>query len=200
MAAPSPIIKFPGDNSPKTDKEMVTQYLLKYYGCPKETCLMELKDTLKKMQKFFRLPETGELDQNTIDTMKKPRCGNPDVSNYQFFPRKPKWEKNQITYSLFGTAVVQLLLNEQTGRSKGLGELSVISLYRVRPGSTRSLPTRFCILFAGRRAQCGIRGWVGIDITSPTCMLNSVWRSSLQEETLWITTEAFGSRADGEKE
>uniref|UniRef100_A0A8C5PJG1 72 kDa type IV collagenase n=1 Tax=Leptobrachium leishanense TaxID=445787 RepID=A0A8C5PJG1_9ANUR len=101
-SAPSPIIKFPGDISQKTDKEMVTQYLLKYYGCPKETCLMELKDTLKKMQKFFKLPQTGELDQNTIETMKKPRCGNPDVSNYQFFPRKPKWEKNQVTYRILG--------------------------------------------------------------------------------------------------
>lgn len=101
-AAPSPIIKFPGDNSPKTDKETVTQYLLKYYGCPKDTCLMVLKDTLKKMQKFFHIPETGEMDQKTIETMKKPRCGNPDVSNYQFFPRKPKWEKNDVTYRILG--------------------------------------------------------------------------------------------------
>lgn len=51
-----------------------------------------------KMQKFFGLPQTGELDQNTIETMKKPRCGNPDVANYNFFPRKPKWEKNLVTY------------------------------------------------------------------------------------------------------
>ncbi|XP_063801353.1 72 kDa type IV collagenase [Pseudophryne corroboree] len=101
-AAPSPIIKFPGDTSPKTDKELVTQYLLKYYGCPKDTCLMVLKDTLKKMQQFFHIPETGEMDQKTIETMRKPRCGNPDVSNYQFFPRKPKWEKNQITYRILG--------------------------------------------------------------------------------------------------
>ncbi|KAM4017895.1 72 kDa type IV collagenase [Anomaloglossus baeobatrachus] len=104
-AAPSPIIKFPGDNSPKTDKEMVTQYLLKYYGCPKDSCLMVLKDTLKKMQKFFRIPETGEMDQKTIETMKKPRCGNPDVANYQFFPRKPKWEKNDITYRILGYTI-----------------------------------------------------------------------------------------------
>lgn len=63
---------------------------------------MVLKDTLKKMQKFFHIPETGEMDQKTIETMKKPRCGNPDVSNYQFFPRKPKWEKNDVTYRILG--------------------------------------------------------------------------------------------------
>ncbi|NXJ76389.1 MMP2 collagenase, partial [Trogon melanurus] len=103
LAAPSPIIKFPGDSTPKTDKELAVQYLNKYYGCPKDSCnLFVLKDTLKKMQKFFGLPETGDLDQNTIETMKKPRCGNPDVANYNFFPRKPKWEKNHITYRIIG--------------------------------------------------------------------------------------------------
>ncbi|KAK9392689.1 72 kDa type IV collagenase [Crotalus adamanteus] len=100
---PSPIIRFPGDVSPKTDKELAFQYLNKYYGCPKDNCnLLVLKDTLVKMQKFFGLPQTGELDQNTIETMKKPRCGNPDVANYNFFPRKPKWEKNLVTYRILG--------------------------------------------------------------------------------------------------
>nr|XP_036857367.1 72 kDa type IV collagenase-like [Manis javanica] len=100
-AAPSPIIKFPGDVAPKTDKELAVQYLNTFYGCPKERCnLFVLKDTLKKMQKFFGLPQTGDLDQRTIETMRKPRCGNPDVANYNFFPRKPKWDKNQITYRL----------------------------------------------------------------------------------------------------
>ncbi|XP_030060173.1 72 kDa type IV collagenase [Microcaecilia unicolor] len=102
-SAPSPIIKFPGDISPKTDKELAVQYLNKFYGCPQERCnLFVLKDTLKQMQKFFKLPETGELDQNTLEIMKKPRCGNPDVANYNFFARKPKWEKNQITYRILG--------------------------------------------------------------------------------------------------
>lgn len=81
------------------------QYLNTFYGCPKESCnLFVLKDTLKKMQKFFGLPQTGELDQSTIETMRKPRCGNPDVANYNFFPRKPKWDKNQITYRCQGWA------------------------------------------------------------------------------------------------
>lgn len=93
------------------------QYLNKYYGCPKDNCnLFVLKDTLKKMQKFFGLPETGDLDQNTIETMKKPRCGNPDVANYNFFPRKPKWEKNHITYRywlvMLGFAHLEPLKNQ----------------------------------------------------------------------------------------
>uniref|UniRef100_A0A8C9TS52 72 kDa type IV collagenase n=1 Tax=Scleropages formosus TaxID=113540 RepID=A0A8C9TS52_SCLFO len=104
LAAPSPIIKFPGDDTaPRTDKEVALHYLNKFYGCPKDRCnLMVLKDTLKKMQKFFSLQETGEIDQKTLEIMKKPRCGVPDVANYNFFPRKPKWEKNAVTYRILG--------------------------------------------------------------------------------------------------
>lgn len=74
-------------------------YLNKFYGCPEDRCnLMVLKDTLKKMQKFFALPETGEIDQQTVEIMKKPRCGVPDVANYNFFHRKPKWGQKNVTY------------------------------------------------------------------------------------------------------
>ncbi len=59
---------------------------------------MVLKDTLKKMQKFFSLQETGEIDAKTVDIMKKPRCGVPDVANYNFFHRKPMWQKKDISY------------------------------------------------------------------------------------------------------
>lgn len=59
---------------------------------------MVLKDTLKQMQKFFSLQETGEIDAKTVEIMKKPRCGVPDVANYNFFARKPMWQKKDITY------------------------------------------------------------------------------------------------------
>nr|AAN86816.1 preprogelatinase A [Silurus asotus] len=85
-ARPSPILKFPGDSSPKTDREII-HYL--EYGCPQECELMVLKDTLK-MQKFF-LP-TGDLEQNTAAIMRKPRCGVPDVAQYNFFVLGPKQE------------------------------------------------------------------------------------------------------------
>lgn len=102
-AAPTGIVSFPGDNSTKTDKELATIYLNKFYGCPKERCdLVVLSDTLKKMQKFFGLRQTGKLDSDTVNMMKKPRCGVPDLANYNFFPQKPKWENNKITYRILG--------------------------------------------------------------------------------------------------
>ncbi|MEQ2244500.1 72 kDa type IV collagenase, partial [Ilyodon furcidens] len=102
-ARPSPLIRFPGDDSPRTDKEVALHYLNKFYGCPQDRCnLMVLKDTLKKMQKFFSLQETGEIDAKTVEIMKKPRCGVPDVANYNFFHRRPKWQKKDITYRILG--------------------------------------------------------------------------------------------------
>ncbi|XP_072374374.1 72 kDa type IV collagenase [Scyliorhinus torazame] len=103
LEAPTGIVKFPGDNSTKTDQEIATLYLNKFYGCPKERCdLVVLADTLKKMQKFFGLPQTGELDSETVDVMKKPRCGVPDLANYNFFPQMLKWENKHVTYRIMG--------------------------------------------------------------------------------------------------
>lgn len=37
------------------------------------------KTAIKKFQEFFGLPVTGELDDETLSEMKKPRCGVPDI-------------------------------------------------------------------------------------------------------------------------
>lgn len=53
---------------------------------------------LKRMQKQLGLNETGELDKATVDAMKQPRCGVPDVANYQTFVGDPKWDHQDVTY------------------------------------------------------------------------------------------------------
>lgn len=53
---------------------------------------------IKELQAFFGLRVTGKLDQTTMDVIKKPRCGVPDVANYRLFPGEPKWKKNILTY------------------------------------------------------------------------------------------------------
>ncbi|MGH0159388.1 UNVERIFIED_CONTAM: hypothetical protein FKN15_037111 [Acipenser sinensis] len=50
------------------------------------------------MQRFFRLNETGSLDNETIEVMKTPRCGIPDVHNYSPNGQQAKWHKNVISY------------------------------------------------------------------------------------------------------
>lgn len=44
------------------------------------------------------LDETGLLDKPTLDAMKQPRCGVPDVANYATFEGNPKWDHNDVTY------------------------------------------------------------------------------------------------------
>uniref|UniRef100_A0A673L6Z4 interstitial collagenase n=1 Tax=Sinocyclocheilus rhinocerous TaxID=307959 RepID=A0A673L6Z4_9TELE len=80
------------------------EYLMSFYNLvykpPDSTARQPdpLPDTLKEMQKFFRLKVTGKLDKKTLEVMKKPRCGVPDVAAYSTFGGKPKWQKNKLTY------------------------------------------------------------------------------------------------------
>lgn len=53
---------------------------------------------LKRMQKQLGLNETGQLDKATVEAMKQPRCGVPDVANYQTFAGDPKWDHQDVTY------------------------------------------------------------------------------------------------------
>lgn len=53
---------------------------------------------IKELQSFFGLQVTGKLDPTTMNVIKKPRCGVPDVANYRLFPGEPKWKKNILTY------------------------------------------------------------------------------------------------------
>lgn len=53
---------------------------------------------LQEMQAFFGLTVTGKLDANTLEIMKAPRCGVPDVSQYGY--TLPGWRKRNLTYRI----------------------------------------------------------------------------------------------------
>lgn len=55
-------------------------------------------DKVIEMQKFFKLKVTGKVDQETMEVMKKPRCGVPDVAAYTTFGEGLKWRTKKLTY------------------------------------------------------------------------------------------------------
>ncbi|XP_055063850.2 collagenase 3-like [Misgurnus anguillicaudatus] len=93
---------------PPIDEEDVTMaesFLKKLYPLPEglsdgtqRSSSMSLR--LKEMQTFFGLKVTGKLNEETLNVMKKPRCGVPDVAAYSVFEGDYKWKKNDLTYRI----------------------------------------------------------------------------------------------------
>lgn len=102
----SVFVTFPGD-IPKnmTDSELAENYLKNfgYMNSVERSGFQSMVSTakaLKRMQRQLGLEETGVLDGETLDAMKKPRCGVPDVANYQTFAGDLKWDHNNVTYRI----------------------------------------------------------------------------------------------------
>lgn len=57
-----------------------------------------LASALKKMQRRLGLKQTGQLDAPTLDAIRAPRCGVPDVGGFQTFKGDLKWDHTDITY------------------------------------------------------------------------------------------------------
>ena len=62
-------------------KSLFQAYLAKYNYFPQSRypsgSAENFMDAIKTFQRFFKLEVTGELNNETIAVMKKPRCGNP---------------------------------------------------------------------------------------------------------------------------
>ena len=93
--------------SQDTDRSDAVDYLTQFGYIPKsedgtknlvdETALNE---AVKDFQTFAGLDPTGELDSETIELMKTPRCGKEDkLSNFEI--TRSKWRKKSLTYRIF---------------------------------------------------------------------------------------------------
>ncbi|XP_015923695.1 matrix metalloproteinase-17 isoform X2 [Parasteatoda tepidariorum] len=63
------------------------------------------KEAILQMQRFGGLPETGEMDEATINLTKAARCGVPDIivtnrRKKRFIIGSDAWKKKQLTYFL----------------------------------------------------------------------------------------------------
>ncbi|XP_041865181.1 collagenase 3-like [Melanotaenia boesemani] len=91
------------------DESFAENYLKKFFNLKEEHGpvfsrggLSPMTKKLMEMQKFFGLQITGNLDTETLATMKKPRCGVPDenVASFSTFGNNLKWQKNDLTYRI----------------------------------------------------------------------------------------------------
>ncbi|KFW80033.1 Interstitial collagenase, partial [Manacus vitellinus] len=89
------------------DTQFAKKYLESFYDFKEEKSslfkaknLNHMADKIREMQSFFGLEVTGELNRKTLDMMKQPRCGIPDVRSYSTFPYSPKWKKEDVTYRI----------------------------------------------------------------------------------------------------
>ncbi|XP_037540132.1 matrix metalloproteinase-9 [Nematolebias whitei] len=102
----SVFVTFPGDIIRNmTDMELAESYLKKfgYMNTVQRSGFQSITSTdkaLKRLQRQLGLEETGQLNKQTLDAMKQPRCGVPDVANYKTFSGDLKWDHNDITYRI----------------------------------------------------------------------------------------------------
>ncbi|XP_031198894.1 matrix metalloproteinase-27 isoform X2 [Mastomys coucha] len=98
---------FPPDRKDKNEEnnQLAQVYLNQFYSLEiegshfvqsKNRSLLEGK--LREMQAFFGLTVTGKLDSDTLEIMKVPRCGVPDVGQYGY--TLPGWRKYNLTYRI----------------------------------------------------------------------------------------------------
>ncbi|XP_053309735.1 matrix metalloproteinase-9 [Spea bombifrons] len=95
-------IIFPGEiRSNMSDLQLAEKYLQRYGYLALEQggdSQVSLRKALSHMQHKLGLKETGDLDQETMDAIRAPRCGVPDIGKYNTFEGELKWDHNDITY------------------------------------------------------------------------------------------------------
>ncbi|NXY74226.1 MMP3 protein, partial [Glareola pratincola] len=82
------------------DLENLKVYLDKFFPIFTKTKILSLEERIKEMQRFFHLTVTGKLDAETEETIKKPRCGLPDVSDPKTLAGISGWKKTHLTYKI----------------------------------------------------------------------------------------------------
>ncbi|XP_061486156.1 matrix metalloproteinase-9 [Rhineura floridana] len=98
------VLTFPGEMvSNASDLELAARYLQRFGylhepNSGSSGSQTTLDSALKKMQKRLGLGETGQLDAPTLEAIRAPRCGVPDVGHFQTFQGDLKWDHTDLTY------------------------------------------------------------------------------------------------------
>uniref|UniRef100_A0A663LQU7 Peptidase metallopeptidase domain-containing protein n=1 Tax=Athene cunicularia TaxID=194338 RepID=A0A663LQU7_ATHCN len=129
----------------KEDMQLAKKYLQNFYDFKEEKSSLfktknfnHMADKIREMQSFFGLEVTGELNPETLDIMKQPRCGIPDVRSYSTFPLSPRWKKEDVTYRILNYTPDMLQSDVEEAIAKALQLWSSVT------------PLRFTRLYTGQ--------------------------------------------------
>ncbi|KFP99934.1 Interstitial collagenase [Haliaeetus albicilla] len=127
------------------DMQFAKKYLENFYDFKEEKNslfkaknLNRMADKIREMQSFFGLEVTGELNHKTLDMMKQPRCGIPDVRSYSTFPQSPRWKKEDVTYGILNYTPDMLQADVEEAIAKAFQLWSSVT------------PLRFTRLYSGQ--------------------------------------------------
>ncbi|XP_018411864.1 PREDICTED: interstitial collagenase-like [Nanorana parkeri] len=98
LGMPMPPMETEGDMTPE-DRKIAEAYLKNFYTL-KNKSRNTFAERMREMQKFFGMRVTGRLDTNTMNMMKTPRCGMPDVAEVRNVPGRPRWRQTSLTYRI----------------------------------------------------------------------------------------------------
>ncbi|XP_074527744.1 matrix metalloproteinase-18 [Halichoeres trimaculatus] len=123
MLSQTPVAAFPLRSSdlpaqrhaepPEAEQKFAEEYLQHFYGYTprsqrqKRTAdnhldadwSTDLCDKVRQMQRFFGLPPSGDLTNETLAVMKRPRCGLSDVERFE---ETIRWKRNTLSYRITG--------------------------------------------------------------------------------------------------
>ncbi|KFZ52512.1 Matrix metalloproteinase-27, partial [Antrostomus carolinensis] len=136
---------FPVVPEKEKDMQFAKKYLENFYDFKEEkNSLFKSKnlnlmaDKIREMQSFFGLEVTGELNLKTLDLMKQPRCGIPDIRSYSTFPQSPRWNKEDVTYRILNYTPDMLQADVEEAIAKAFQLWSSVT------------PLRFTRLYSGQ--------------------------------------------------
>lgn len=108
------------------------------------------QQALASFQEYVGLPVTGELDDDTMSFMERPRCGFPDVGS--FVLQGNKWVKKELTYT-FNELTPQLSFAEiQVATAAALklwSDVSGLTFVELHPSKQTDIVVRFVSLEHG---------------------------------------------------
>ncbi|KAF6206538.1 hypothetical protein GE061_017772 [Apolygus lucorum] len=64
----------------------------------------QLRESIKNLQRFGNIPATGNLDDDTLELMSRPRCGIQDIPNFykrrrrRFAVHGQKWHSTNLSW------------------------------------------------------------------------------------------------------